>query len=80
MPTVRFSWNPQLVDVRRTACPAARWDKAARSWTMTAAEADAFLAACHARLDFARMHAEIVVDTARWRVGFVQGAPEQISA
>ena len=79
MPTVRFTWNAQLVDVRREVCPRARWDKAARAWTMTLSEAEAFVIASHTRLDLVKMHTEIAVDDVRWRVGFVSGAPERLS-
>ena len=53
MPVVRFSWNPQLVDVRREACPRARWNSQTRAWMMTATEAEAFVTAGHHRLDTA---------------------------
>ncbi len=75
MPLVRFSWNPLLVDVRRDACPRARWNSQTRAWTMTATEAEAFVAASHHRLEYCRMASEIVVDGEKWLVGFVQGAP-----
>lgn len=42
---------------------------------MTAAEAEAFLAACHQRLSCTREQAEVALDGERWIVGFVQGAP-----
>jgi hypothetical protein len=77
MPTVRFAWNPTLVDVRREACPQARWNKATRAWTMTVTEAEQFLAASHARLDFAKMQSEIAIDENRWTIGFVRGAPSR---
>ena len=76
MPIVRFTWNPQLVDVRREACPQARWNKAARAWTMNEAEAQAFLSASHSRLDVVRLQGEIVIDETRWIIGFVHGAPK----
>jgi hypothetical protein len=44
---------------------------------MTAAEAEAFLAAGHARLAYCRTTARIVVDDARWLVGFAEGAPKR---
>ena len=47
---------------------------------MSAADAEAFLAASHARLDFARRHGEIDIDGERWIVGFVQGAPYKETA
>jgi hypothetical protein len=80
MPIVRFQWDTQLVDVRRQVCPRARWDKLARAWTMTAAEAEVFIAAAHARLEFARCSSQIAVDGEHWNVGFVQGAPKRISS
>lgn len=75
MPTVQFKWDPQLIDVRRVACPRARWDAARHAWRMTEREAQAFVAASHQRLDFVRSSAEIVIDSERWIIGFVQGAP-----
>lgn len=75
MPMVRFAWCQILVDVRREACPQARWNKAAREWLMTEAEAEAFIAAGHQRLDFARMRGEIAIDGKTWILGFAQGAP-----
>ena len=77
MPVVRFAWNPQLVDVRREACPRARWNSQTRAWTMTATEAEAFVAAGHHRLEYYRMASEIVIDGETWLVGFVQGAPRK---
>jgi hypothetical protein len=78
MPVIRFAWNPQLVDVRREACPRARWDKATRAWTMTIVEAEAFLAASHARLDFGRSSSQIAIDDEQWLIGFVRGAPMKL--
>jgi hypothetical protein len=75
MPVVRFPWNAQLIDLRRAAAPHARWDRAARSWTMTAEEAKAFLTVSHARLDFARISSEVTVDGTVWIIGFKSGAP-----
>jgi hypothetical protein len=43
MPVVSFPWDAPLVVIRREAVRRARWDKAARAWSMTAAEAAAFL-------------------------------------
>ena len=77
MPVVRFAWNPQLVDVRRAACPRARWNSQTRAWMMTATEAEAFVTAGHHRLEYCRMASEIVVDGEKWLVGFVQGAPRK---
>jgi hypothetical protein len=78
MSVVRFHWDAQLVSVRRKVCPQARWDKAARAWTMTADEAAAFLAAGHARLQYARTSGQIAIDGQRWLVGFVQGASSRL--
>ena len=78
MPVIRFSWNPQLVEVRREACPRARWDKTARVWTMTTVEAEAFLIASHKRLEFGRSNSQIAIDDEQWLIGFVQGAPMKL--
>ena len=75
MPTVRFSWSPLVLEVRRETCPKARWIAAQRAWAMSAADAQAFLAAAHERLNFARCHAEVAIDDQRWMIGFVHGAP-----
>ena len=75
MPVVRFPWDAQLVSIRREAVPRARWDKAARAWSMTAAEAEAFLQAAHARMYFARVNCTVMVDQAVWVLGFAHGAP-----
>jgi hypothetical protein len=75
MPIVSYPWNAHLVSIRREAASHARWDKAARAWTMTAAEAKAFLAISHARLDFARSSCEVTIDGTVWVVGFRAGAP-----
>ena len=80
MPVVRFSWDTLLVGVRREVCPRAKWDKATRAWSMTEAEAAAFIAASHARLVFARYCVEIVIDADRWIIGFVEGAPKRLEA
>jgi hypothetical protein len=64
--------SPLVSPPRREACPRARWISA---WLMTRAEAKAFIAACHPRLNNERCHAEITVDEERWALGFVQGAP-----
>jgi hypothetical protein len=34
----------------------------------------------HVRLEYARMHCQIVVDQERWLIGFVQGAPCKVTA
>jgi hypothetical protein len=78
MPVIRFAWDPQLVDIRRQACPKARWNKATRAWTMTTVEAEAFLAASHRRLEFGRSNSQITVDDEHWVIGFVQGASMKI--
>jgi len=44
---------------------------------MTREEAQAFLAAGHARLEYCRMTARIVIDDERWLVGFAEGAPKR---
>jgi hypothetical protein len=75
MAEVRFAWSPQLVDVRRQACPRARWNAQQRAWTMTDADGEAFLAAGHAQLTYTRTNFEIAIDGERWVIGFVQGAP-----
>ena len=75
MPVVRFPWDAQLVGIRREAVPRARWDKAARAWSMTAAEADVFLQAVQTRMAFARMHCTVTVDRTVWVLGFVANAP-----
>jgi hypothetical protein len=75
MPIVRFTWSPDLVSVRREACPQAHWMAAERAWRMSAEEVDAFLAASHKRLDYARLSAEVMVDQECWVIGFIQGAP-----
>jgi hypothetical protein len=46
---------------------------------MTDREAEAFLAASHARLDFVRASAEIAIDDEGWVVGFVLGAPRRLA-
>ncbi len=80
MAIVEFSWSPVLVDLRREVCPAARWQKQGRQWLMTEDAAAAFLNAAQARLDFARVSAEIRVNGAAWLVGFATGAPRRIGA
>ena len=80
MASIRFAWNPVLVDVRREVCPRAQWQKAARRWIMSDAEAEMFLRAAQARLDFQRSQAEIRVDDVTWIVGFVRGAPCRVGS
>jgi hypothetical protein len=69
MAEVRFAWSPQLVDVRRQACPRARWNAQQRAWTMTDADGEAFLAAGHAQLTYTRTNFEIAIDGERWVIG-----------
>jgi hypothetical protein len=45
---------------------------------MTAAEAEAFLAASHAQLVFGRSSSHIVIDDQPWLIGFVRGAPMRL--
>ena len=78
MPVVRFAWSPMLVDLRREVCPSARWQKRGRHWVMSETDAQAFIRAAQARLDFQRSHAQISVDGTIWVVGFVRGAPCQL--
>lgn len=78
MPVVQFRWDAQLVRFRREVCPRARWDKAARAWTMTADEVAAFLAAGHAQQALVRDSGQIAIDSEQWRIGFVQGAPSKV--
>ena len=73
--TVRFAWSPALVALRREACPRARWEKSARQWIMSDQDAQAFLRAAHARLEFSLSSARIEIDNVVWIVGFAQGAP-----
>ena len=73
MPQVRFAWSAQLVDVRRQACPRARWNAQQRAWTMTDADAKTFLAAGHSRLDMVRESSEVAIDGERWIIGFYPG-------
>jgi hypothetical protein len=80
MPVVRFPWSAQLVSIRRETVPRAQWDKAARAWSMTAAEADVFLQAVQARMAFARMRCTVTVDRTVWVLGFVQNAPHRQEA
>ncbi len=79
MASIRFAWNPVLVDLRREVCPRAQWRKADRRWIMSEAEADTFLRAAQARLDFQRLQAQIYVDEVVWIVGFVRGAPCRVA-
>jgi hypothetical protein len=75
MPVVSFPWDAQLVVIRGEAVPRAQWDKAARAWSMTPAEAEAFLQAAQARMEFARVQCTVAVDQAVWVLGFAHGTP-----
>ena len=75
MPTIRFAWNPILIDLRREVCPGARWHRQGRHWIMSDAEAQTFVRAAQARLDFQRSQAQIRIDDVTWVFGFVRGAP-----
>ena len=75
MPSIRFSWNQMLVDLRREVCPRARWQKQTRCWVMSDAEAEAFVRAAHTRLEFGKWQADIQIDEVTWIVGFAHGAP-----
>ena len=75
MPTIRFAWNPILIDLRREVCPGARWHRQGRHWIMSDAEAQTFVRAAQARLDFQRSQAQIRIDDVSWVFGFVRGAP-----
>jgi hypothetical protein len=75
MPTIRFAWNPILIDLRREVCPGARWHRQGRHWIMSDGEAQTFVRAAQARLDFQRSQAQIRIDDVSWVFGFVRGAP-----
>ena len=75
MPAIRFAWNPLLVDLRREVCPGARWQRQGRCWMMSDAEAQRFVRAAQARLDFQRSQAQVRIDDITWVFGFVRGAP-----
>ncbi len=68
-----------LVAIRREVCPTARWHKQDRYWDMHADDARLFLDVAHARLEFAKRHAQVSVDNVVWVVGFVQGAPYRVT-
>jgi hypothetical protein len=78
MTCVRFAWNPTLVDLRREVCPLAQWRQKGRRWVMSESDAQRFLQAAQARLDFQRSQAQITVDDVAWVVGFVRGAPYRV--
>jgi hypothetical protein len=69
-----------LVDLRREICPGAQWQKKGRQWIMNDADAEAFVRAAQARLDFHRSQAQIRVNDVTWIVGFVRGAPYRSDA
>ena len=75
MPSIRFAWNPLLVDLRREVCPGARWQKQGRCWIMNDGEAQRFVRAAQARLDFQRSQARLRIDDITWVFGFARGAP-----
>jgi hypothetical protein len=77
--SVRFAWNPILVDLRREICPHAQWQKNGRQWIMSDTEADTFLRAAQARLDFGKSQAQIRVGNVTWVVGFARGAPYRLT-
>jgi hypothetical protein len=80
MASVRFAWSPILVNLRREICPDALWQKKGRQWIMNDADAEAFVRAAQARLDFQRSRAQIRVNDVTWVVGFVRGAPYRLSS
>jgi hypothetical protein len=73
--TIKFSWHPQLVAVRREVCPGAKWIAASRTWMMTDDDATKFLTECHARLEMAKMRHEMSINGSRWAIGCTSGAP-----
>ena len=64
-----------LINLMREVCPTARWHKQGRHWLMSDAEAQSFIRAAQARLDFQKSQAQIRVDDVTWVFGFVRGAP-----
>ena len=72
---VRFAWSPVLVELRRQVCPNARWQKHSRQWLMQDDEAQSFMRAAQAALEYQKWHTQITIDDTVWIVGFVQGAP-----
>jgi hypothetical protein len=79
MACVQFAWDPMLVDLRREVCPRAQWQQKGRRWVMSDGEAERFLQAAQARLDFQRSKAQITVDDVSWIVGFVRGVPYRVA-
>ena len=81
MPTIRFAWNQMLIDLRREVCPGARWHRQGRHWLMSDAEAQTFVRAAQARLDFQRSQAQVLlINYVTWVFGFVRGAPYPLVA
>jgi hypothetical protein len=80
MPMVKFSWDAQLVSIRRDVCPRARWEKTSRVWVMTDAEAETFLQAAQARMYFARVTCTVTVDDTVWVLGFATDTPYRLTA
>jgi len=76
---VRFAWSPALVELRRQVCPNARWQKHRRQWLMQDDEAQSFMRAAQAALEYQKWHTQITVDETVWIVGFVQGAPYRLT-
>jgi len=77
--SVRFAWNPVLVELRRQVCPNARWQKSSRQWLMRDDEVRSFLQAAQTVLEYRRSQTEIRVDDVTWVMGFVQGAPYRLT-
>ena len=80
MAAVRFAWSPALVELRRQVCPNARWEKHSRQWLMQHDDAQSFMRAAQAVLEYQKWHTQIVVDDTVWIVGFVKGAPYGLAA
>ena len=80
MPFIRLAWNPLLVDLRREVCPGARWQKQRRCWMMSDDEAQRFVRAAQARLDFQKSQALLRIDDITWVFGFVRGAPYPLAS
>ena len=69
-----------LYDSARHVKEVATWQKNGRQWIMSNTEAETFVRAAQARLDFGKSHAQIRVDNVTWVVGFVRGAPYILSS
>jgi hypothetical protein len=72
--------EPALVELRRQVCPNARWQKHRREWLMQDNEAQSFMRAAQAALEYQKWHTQITVDDTVWIVGFVQAAPYRLTA